>query len=479
MEVRKSSSVIPTGARESAPAETEKSTKIKSLGVASLKDSFEVVANTRQENFGKKELGAAQQQEASRMNYKDFEKNGSSQDTGSRLEDAKNSGLVARLGHQKEESTAKADRLPNGMNAADVQNLTSPIGSERTNDAVKDAQQKLAGGTNLRESLDQEVAQRRQGYTALGGSSPMDRLLNQSRNPGADPTGKSGVPTGQDMLEYSKGSDPKVNADGSVTTVREEAKTENGVVSLTQRETTLKKDLTKIVEEKQTKYFPDNSKVETDKFDFYDANENVTRTTSKTTTTSADGSTKVSITETTKNQDGSTTTSTNEKNTPAGGSKKMPGIDDRDGGNIPEDIKQSEQYFLQQALKAKPKSGGETELTDGGATGNSVVASGPVDNAFTRMGGVMGALGQPTRSGGEDIGDPSNFSGGSSPINNGGATDPSEGSNYTGRTIQDDPADVQFGPAGQPKQQTNKKETKSQDSSSSLFDLLRRNQKIR
>ncbi|HEY7160119.1 MAG TPA: hypothetical protein VH815_02625, partial [Acidobacteriota bacterium] len=61
-------------------------------------------------------------------------------------------------------------------------------------------------------------------------------------------------------------------------------------------------------------------------------------------------------------------------------------------------------------------------------------------------------------------------------VQNGGATDSLDGSSWTGTTHQDDPADVQFGPADQPKEQASKKSEDSQESSSTVFDLIR-NQK--
>ena len=53
----------------------------------------------------------------------------------------------------------------------------------------------------------------------------------------------------------------------------------------------------------------------------------------------------------------------------------MPGIDDRYSDRIPEDIKKGIEYDMQQIRNSKPKTGGETELTDGGVTGNSADGS--------------------------------------------------------------------------------------------------------
>ncbi len=502
MEIRKSGSSVLNVNQENSTTETEKkSEKSLARGIASAKDSFEVSSSSNQENSGKKELGASQQQEASKMNYKDFGNNGTaSQDSRTRYEDAKNSGLVAHLGHAKQESDPKAERLPKGTTVEDIKSFNSPIGSEQTSDAVKDAQQKLGGGRYSREALDQELAQRRSDYSMFGGSSPMDRLRNSTPDPTAAPKGKNEVPTGKDQVAYGEVSERK-NKDGSVTTMYDEVTSKDGKTFQNHGETTVKPDRTMVVENKATS-FSSNYKYEQDSKKFYDAQLNLTKetqtdtayasgkqlaTATTTTTYNKDGSTTTTTTTKETKEDGSTTTTTTKETTkPAGGEKSPsygydgspgssygymplpPGVDDdRAGGDIPD-------YVLNQINETKPKKGGETELTDGGVTGNSADGSGPVDNAFTRTGGVMGAVAQPTRAG-EYVGGPSNGTVGSA-IQNGGATDPIDGNNWTGTTHQDDPADVQFGPADQPKEQGNKKTEESEDSSKSVFDLLR-NQK--
>ncbi len=458
MEIKKSSSSVLNVVQENSTTETEKkSEKSLARGIASAKDSFEVSSSSNQENSGKKELGASQQQEASKMNYKDFGNNGTtSQDSRTRYEDAKNSGLVAQLGHSKRESNPRTDRLPKGMTADDIKNLNSPIGSEQTSDAVKDAQQKLNGSTNDRDSLDQELAQRRSDYSRFGGSTPIDRLRNSSPDPTAAPKGKGSVPTGTDAVAYSGKSKWHQNEDGSLTQIKDDVDAYDGDVYMRRNEKTFNTDGTRIDETKQTIFKKDNSKVETDSKNYFDANGKLTKHTSTTTTT---------------DKDGGKTVETETVTPPPGGSKKMPGIDDRGVGNIPEDIKKGIEYDMQQIRNSKPKSGGETELTDGGVTGNSADGSVPVNDAFTRTGGVMGAVAQPTRAG-EEVGNPSNVTVGSA-VQNGGATDSLDGSSWTGTTHQDDPADVQFGPQTPVAGSVDSKKTdKDADGDSSLLNQI-------
>jgi hypothetical protein len=330
--------------------------------------------------------------------------------------------------------------------------------------------------------LDQEVARRRQDAVMNGGSSAIDRALNSSLEPSAAPKGKGSVPTGVDAVAYSEKGERK-NKDGSVTQTYHEVTSDEKAGTTTEKdgEFTTMKDRTMVVQEKETTYFSDNSKSEVTTKSIYDAQGNLTSQT-KTDNTYVDG--KIVITNNTAtiyNKDGSTITVTKNKGDSTEGEKKNPSYgfdgksgssygymplppgvnDDRGTGDIPD-------YIRNQINQTKPKKGGETELTDGGVTGNSADGSGPVNNAFTRTGGVMGAVAQPTRAG-EYVGSSSNGTVGSA-VQNGGATDSLDGSSWTGTTHQDDPADVQFGPAEQPKEQASTK--KSEDSNSSVLDQI-------
>jgi hypothetical protein len=491
MEIRKSSSTVFNNVQNASTSETEKKTE-KSLtkGIASSKDSFEVSSSSNQENSGTKQLGAAQEQEASKFNYKDFGNNGTSQNSRPTYEDAKNSGLAARLGHNKEASEADSKKeLPNGVTVADIKN--SPGQTEQSSAAVKDAQQKLNGGrTNYRESLDQELARRRQDFTMMGGSSAIDRAYS-GPDPTATPKGKGEIPTGKDAVAYDKYSE-RSNKDGSVTHITDSAGTAEGGVTFVKHNEFTSRNRGNTIEEKETLYYPDNTKQETVTKSQTDINGVVVKSTSTVTTTFDNGESVINTSTSTKNKDGSTTTTTTETKKPAVGGNDTdqksygfdgtpgssygymplpPGVDDdRATGDIPDQIRN-------QINQTKPKKGGETELTDGGVTGNSADGT-PIDNAFTRTGGVMGAVAQPTRAG-EYVGGPSNGTVGSA-IQNGGATDSLDGSSWTGTTHQDDPADVQFGPQTPVAGSVDSKKTdKDADSDSSLLDqiLNRKNKK--
>ncbi|HEY7160118.1 MAG TPA: hypothetical protein VH815_02620 [Acidobacteriota bacterium] len=460
MEIRKSNSVVSTVTQESASSESAKSVKNKSNGIASVQDSFEVSSSSNQENSGTKQLGENEQQEASKFNYKDLKNNEASTQNGRpTYEDAKNPGLAARLGHNKEQTEADSKRqLPNGVTVADIKN--SPGQGEQSSAAVKDAQQKLndGGRTNYRESLDQEMTRRRQDATMHGASSAIDRALNSKSDPTAKPKGKSDVPTGKDA--HASKVDDAINLLGAASIIGGPYGAVFGaaVIGTHAIDNILDGFLSDLPD-----HLSDNLEKKADIFTDAIQKQQLQKNQEE---HDAKRKAKETII-----VDGKVV------QTP---SAQMPGIDDRGSGNIPEDIKKSIEYDMQQIRNSKPKSGGETELTDGGVTGNSADGSVPINNAFTRAGGVMGAVAQPTRAG-EYVGGPSNGTVGSA-VQNGGATDSLDGSSWTGTTHQDDPADVQFGPntpvAGSvDSKKTNEDSDKSDSTSNVLDQILNRQSK--
>ena len=139
-------------------------------------------------------------------------------------------------------------------------------------------------------------------------------------------------------------------------------------------------------------------------------------------------------------------------------------------GNIPEAVKKTIDYFRQQAISQKPQSGGETAHTNDNAEADPTVG-GSVSNLVVQQGnlGLLGNPGSATSQTG-----PSGGQGHVGSSQSGGNVDFDQDSGkvgYTGPTHQDDPGDVQFGPAEQPKEQTDaKKSEDSQKSSTSLLD---------
>lgn len=482
MEVRKSGSASALNFVETKKEESEQQpVKSTAQGILSVKDSFEPAkkdsssTTQSQENSGKKQLNAAEEQEASKFNFTGSDPSGKSSSAGtdpqSRINDAKNSGLVDRLGHQKSQDDARTSRLPKGVNVSDLRNSQAQ-NPEASSDAVNDAQQKLnGGGRNDRQSLEQELAQRRQDYSMLGGLSPMDKAKNSAAaNPGDAARGKSEVPTGKDAKSTKTDDVIDTVAKGSLAVAAfagaVQAAPVAGVAAVFAATLVGTHQLDKLLDNgisDTVNYADSKSDILQDRL-----NE---RTIAAAKKKADEKKTKENLLNNGQSVEPSEEhpTGISFDNAKTNNTAKTPDSEHR-YGNVPEDIKKSEQYFQDQIRKQKPKTGGETQLTDGGVTGNSTANAGPVNNIFTRL-GVQGLVGQPTRAG-DDVGNASGFTGSASPIHNGGATDPMEGSNYTGRTIEDDPADVHFGPSEQPKQQSGGKNTESSNSSHSVLDSI-------
>ncbi len=434
----------------------------------------------KQEN-GKKELSPEQQASVSNSDPQKKNLNSSYllQDARSKDEDRKNSGLQPPFASNKGDASSKFTNVSR-VGKDQVINAT---GSDQTSNAVKDAN-RFADGESIRTQVDGEVAERHQDSNALGGSRS-DRL-NDLLNPTAAGPQQSGQTYGKDQLEYAKKSTRR-NEDGSITDVFDEVSRtpfDNAtVVSHTER--TVRGNET-IIEQKQVKYEDDNTKVESEFKTIIDTRDHSRKTTGTSTTTKPNGtvivetSTKTdkksttTTTTTTRNNDGSTTTttSTTEKTTtPGGGTKSY----DQENytGNIPEAVKKVMDYFKQQAVSQKPSSGGETAHTDNNAEADPTVG-GRVSNLVAQQGnlGLLGNPGSATSQTG-----PSGGQGHVGSSQSGGNIDPGQDSDnpgYTGVTHEDDPADVQFGSAEQPKEQTGKKEEESNDTSFSFLDPLRK-----
>lgn len=480
METKKTSSVATIFERNNSTETEKKPEKSSAQGITSVKDSFQVVTNNNGglfsenrfaqptgENSGQKDLTPSEQQQASTMTYKDFQNFKSSslftQDNRTKYDDAKNSGLLEGLPHGKETSDAKAKAEIKARTADGIKDLNSPMAPEQTNDAIR----QLTGDTSLRDFVKQEIAERHDDFNKLGNGTALERLAN-SLDPSSNQGNTNTKPTGKDQIAYERESDRK-NKDGTTTHIEEHARTfGNGTTQVFRHESTEKKDGTEFHLIENTQYKQDNTKVEYKSKENYDANGKLINATSTTTTTEKDGTVTTSTTTTTKNEDGSTTKTTTEKTTPGGGTKSYDPENYK--GNVPEVLQRTMDHFKEQAKKLRPEGGGERVLTDGGASGTPVF-SGGTENVSPRMGGINGMVGQPTQAG-EEIGHGS-LGGGSNPDQNGGATDV-DGNNWTGRTIEDDPTDVHFGPADQPKQQADSKDEESNNSSKSSLGSFRR-----
>jgi len=386
--------------------------------------------------------------------------------SGSKSEDSKNSGLQIPFSPNKGNANPKFSKVDKDQIIA----ASGQSSNEQTSNAVKDAGRFVDGGT-LRSQFDAEVSGRNQDANALGGSDRLSSLVDPTLR-GSQQSGH----VGKDQLAYEKTTTETYPDGGHTDTTDSKYHDEHGEHEA-HTEITYSKDGIVEFYQKSTVYGDNNSVVdkETETFIQYDKDGNQIKdtTTTKTTTTNADGSTKVENATTTTDQNGKKITDSNTTETPAGGGAKSYDQENYTG-NIPEAVKKTMDYFKQQAISQKPQSGGETVHTDDSATGGTITG-GPVSNLFVQQ-GSLGLLGNP---GSADL--QTGLGGGQGPVRSsqsGGNVDfgpDSDQVGYTGVTHEDDPGDVQFGPAEQPKQQTDSKKTEeSNDSAFSYLDPLER-----
>jgi hypothetical protein len=428
------------------------------IGETNAKQSSEV--------SGKKDLSPEQQSSVSNSDPQKKNLNSTSllQDARTKDEARKNSGLQPPFASNKGDSSEKFTNV----SRVGKDQVTNAAGSDQTSNAVKDAN-RFADGGSIRTQVDAEVAERHQDTNAVGRST--NDQLNDLLNPTAAGPQQTGQTHGKDQLAYSQFMPDRLNPDGTTTRIRETAgSTKDGTFHAIQEETDLK-DGTHL-SEKTTTEFKDYTKVETHTKTLKDSENNVIESTTTTSTTREDNSVLVKTSKTTRNNDGTYTTTTTEPTGPSGNPIQSYNQENYTG-NIPDAVKKTMEYFKQQAAAQKPQSGGETAHTDDNATADPTVG-GSVSNRFVEQGAV-GLFGNP---GSRDAVDGGTTGGqGHLGSQSGGNVDFGQDSDqvgYTGITHEDNPGDVKFGPAEQPKAQTDAKKNEDADSSASNLDPLRK-----
>lgn len=494
METKRINTSVPIGLREINLGETEKSSSTsKSTGVASTKDLVEVARQNNgglfaersqssqqdQGTSGKKELGTNEQDQASKNDVSKFEKPSYFvEDSRTRSEERKDSGLQPPFGSGNKSKTE--ERGPKTLTQDQISSLYGTNSPEQSSDAVKDAG-RLIDGVGVRDGLNQEVAERSEERNAVAGGSQLDRLAST-----LDPTARGAK--GQNSTSYNnKGmiSQDKGGSFGYGVPLKDgevqapDSKSGDNLPSvgkvLGAQVTGQANRIDKITSD-EAKLNEDTSLL----------GDKITTGKDGTRIIKAKDGTKTVIKEidgkenkTVLHPDGSSETFIDGKKDEKQSNSKLKSYDRENyTGNIPAEIKNLEEYFKNQARQGR-QTGGELIQVDPNAE-PIVMADGQKTIHLTQT-GETGMVGQPNRAD-EDVGDPSHFDGGNNPDVNGGYTDPGDGNNWSGRTIKDDPADVHFGPATQPKAQptTDKKDENDSSKKSSLIDelMLRRQSKI-
>ena len=491
METKRINTSVPIGLREINLGETEKSSSTsKSTGVASTKDLVEVAkqnngglfaerSQSSQQNqgtSGKKELGTNEQDQVSKNDVSKIDKPSYfGEDSRTRYEESKNSGLLPPFGSGSASKTE--DRGPKTLTQDQIASLYSTKSPEQQSDAVQDAA-RLVDGVGLRDALDQEVAKRNEERNLIGGSQT-DRLQSV-----LDPTARGAK--GQNSTSYNnKGmiSQDKGGSFGYGVPLKDgevqapDSKSGDNLPSvgkvLGAQVTGQANRIDKITSD-EAKLNEDTSLYGDKIITGSDGTKVITgKDGTKTVIKQIDGKENKTV----LHPNGASETYVDGKKDEKQSNSKLKSYDRENyTGNIPAEIKNLEEYFKNQARQGR-QTGGELIQVDPNAE-PIVMADGQKTIHLTQT-GETGMVGQPNRAG-EDVGDASHFDGGANPDVNGGYTDPGDGNNWSGRTIKDDPSDVHFGPAAQPKEQPKSDKKDEKDSStSSLFDEINLKRQIR
>lgn len=494
METKKINTSVPIGLYEINFSEAEKaSSASKSNGVAATKDLMEVAKQNNEGLFadktqssqqnqgtsGKKELGTNEQDQVSKEDVSKIEKPSYFvEDSRARAEERKDSDLRPPFGGN---TSKKEERGPKTLTQDQISSLYGTNTSEQSSDAVQDAS-RLVDGVGARDALNEEVAKRGEERNAVGGSQ-MDQLLStldptargEKGQNAASPNNKGGI--AQDKSGGGWGYGVPTTKDGEVAAPNSKSGDNLPSVGkvLGAQVTGQANRIDKITAEdaksnEDTSIYGD--KIITGK----DGTRIITaKDGTKTVIKEIDGKENKTV----LHPDGSSETFVDgKKDEKQSTSKPKSYTQENYTGNIPDEVKKLTDHFRQQAASQKPQSGGELVQEDPNALHEVPGDGGPVGRLIRT---AETGVGQPIRNG-ENVGNASHFDGGNNPVVNGGYSDPGDGNNWTGRTIKDDPADVQFGPSTQPKEQT-KTEKKDENSSSSysLLDelMLRRHARIR
>ena len=212
MEIKKTSNVATIIQQNSSDETEKKSDKTTALGISNIKDGFEVVSNNEnssahqtKENSGKKELSPEEQQRVSNFDTKDIEKPTSFVQTSeSRSNESKNSGLEAPFARPKSPEQELKDKAAADKQKARDSLRETTLGNNTSNENVN----QLVNGSNLRDTLKNEMAERHEEINVItgGGGSPKEKLTNAMD---ITPEPEKSEPTyGKGMISQSLGINP-------------------------------------------------------------------------------------------------------------------------------------------------------------------------------------------------------------------------------------------------------------------------------
>ena len=174
MEIKKRSSVATIIQQNNSDETEKKSEKTTAVGISTVKDGFEVVRNNNEsrsvqqtkENSGKKELSPEEEQRVSNFATTDLEKPTSFVQTSeSRSNESKNSGLEAPFSRPKTAQEELKEKAAEDKKKARDFIRGNTLGNDTGNQNVN----QLVNGSNLRDTLKNEMAERHEEINVITG----------------------------------------------------------------------------------------------------------------------------------------------------------------------------------------------------------------------------------------------------------------------------------------------------------------------
>ncbi len=440
MEIKKTSSVATIIQQNNSDETEKKSEKTTAVVVSTVKDVFAVERNNNgglfsesrsvqqaKENLGKKELSPEEEQRVSNFATTDLKKpTYFVQTSESRSNESKNSGLSAPFTRPKSPEQELKDKAAEDKKKAKDFDRGNTLGNNTSNQNVN----QLVDGSNLRDTLKNEMAERHEEINAITGGtgSPKEKLTNVMGSIAPEPE-KSEPTYGKGMISQSLGIDP-TPAEVEAAKKAREAAEKKAAEPKAPKEPTISEKVGKALDAAKdllvwfalTKTPVPPPPMEKDEYENFGKG----------------------IGSILKSKD-----RTPESEAKKGGGGLRSYDYENYKGGTPEQIKRHMDYLREQYRKAHQDPGGQQIQEDP----NAVKGGAQVNDANLHVFelGNTGLVGQPdtTREPGS-IGN-STQPGGAS----GGDIDwgpDSSQTGFNGTTHQDDSGDIQFGPSGQPEQ---------------------------
>jgi hypothetical protein len=465
MEIKKPSAVTTVIQRNNSDETEKKPEKTTAVGISNVKDAFEVAGSNNggllsesrfihqaKENLGKKELSPEQEQRVSDFATKDLQRPTSFVQTSeSKGKESENSGLAAPFTRPKSPEEELKEKVAEDKKKIKDFTRGNTLGNDTGNPNVN----QLVDGSNLRDTLKNEIAERHEEVNVVSegkGGTGKERLQNVMKGMDGGEAPKNAPTYGKDMI-----SAPSLGIDPTPAEVQEAIRKREERENQKQDPAPKPKDDSIIPSWGDVKKFfgiDEKDEQEIAEGGLELAEELGPGIPAPPLNKDQYESTGIGLGTVLSGKDRNPV-----KETQKGGTLKDSDYENYNGGT-PDAIKKHLDYLQGQYRKAHQDPGGNQIQEDP----NAVKGGGQVNDANVHVFelGNTGLVGQPdtTREAGS-IGN-STQPGGAS----GGDIDWGPDSNqigFNGTPHQDDPGDIQFGPSGQPEQLADTEEEEEQN----------------